>query len=164
MRIFVLDLKENNNVIQGFVFFIISSASSYYIILFHIIHIVIVNSYGPQKRRFLRRNSRILDLIFKFFKPGQNEVKKVEQSTPEENLKVFYFRMTPEDLTAIGIKNPAHRKKLKSEISKLNISDGIPSHIPVRRNMYFLTFPVKPGNINSFKGGICFVYVDIISK
>ena len=41
--------------------------------------------------------------------------------------------MTPEDLTAIGIKNPAHRKKLKSEISKLNISDGIPSHIPVRR-------------------------------
>merc|ERR1719219_1834973 len=39
-------------------------------------------------------------------------------------------RMTPEDLTAIGIKNPAHRKKLKSEISKLNISDGIPSHIP----------------------------------
>ena len=40
--------------------------------------------------------------------------------------------MTPEDLTAIGIKNPAHRKKLKSEISKLNISDGIPNHIPVR--------------------------------
>ena len=88
----------------------------------------------------------------------------MEQSTPEENLKVFYFRMTPEDLTAIGIKNPAHRKKLKSEISKLNISDGIPSHIPVRRNMYFLIFPEKLRNINSFKGGICFVYGDIIFK
>ena len=50
--------------------------------------------------------------------------------------------MTPEDLTAIGIKNPAHRKKLKSEISKLNISDGIPSHIPVRkRTLRFLRFP-----------------------
>ena len=41
------------------------------------------------------------------------------------------LRMTPEDLTAIGIQNPAHRKKLKSEISKLNISDGLPNHIPV---------------------------------
>ena len=39
--------------------------------------------------------------------------------------------MTPEDLTAIGIQNPAHRKKLKSEISKLNISDGLPNHVPV---------------------------------
>ena len=39
--------------------------------------------------------------------------------------------MTPEDLTAIGIKNPAHRKKLKSEISKLSIGDGIPNHVPV---------------------------------
>lgn len=40
--------------------------------------------------------------------------------------------MTPEDLTAIGIKNPAHRKKLKSEISKLSIGDGIPNHVPVK--------------------------------
>ncbi|XP_059094486.1 caskin-1-like isoform X2 [Tigriopus californicus] len=39
-------------------------------------------------------------------------------------------RMTPEDLTAIGIKKPNHRKKLKSEISKLNIGDGLPNHIP----------------------------------
>jgi len=39
-------------------------------------------------------------------------------------------RMTPEDLTAIGIQNPAHRKKLKSEISKLNITDGLPDYIP----------------------------------
>jgi len=39
-------------------------------------------------------------------------------------------RMTPEDLTAIGIQNPAHRKRLKMEISKLNINDGLPEHVP----------------------------------
>ncbi len=41
-------------------------------------------------------------------------------------------RMTPEDLTAIGIKKPNHRKRLKAEISKLNIPDGLPNFIPVR--------------------------------
>ena len=40
-------------------------------------------------------------------------------------------KMTPEDLTAIGIQQPNHRKRLKSEISKLNIHDGIPNFIPV---------------------------------
>jgi len=40
------------------------------------------------------------------------------------------FRMTPADLTAIGITKPLHRRKLKNEISKLNISDGIPNFIP----------------------------------
>ncbi len=40
-------------------------------------------------------------------------------------------RMTPEDLTAIGIQNPNHRKRLKSEIGKLGISDGLPNYIPV---------------------------------
>ena len=39
-------------------------------------------------------------------------------------------RMTPEDLTAIGIQNPAHRKKLKTEIARLAISDGLPAHVP----------------------------------
>ncbi|PNF26571.1 hypothetical protein B7P43_G13253 [Cryptotermes secundus] len=39
-------------------------------------------------------------------------------------------RMTPEDLTAIGIKKPNHRKKLKAEIAQLNISDGLPDYIP----------------------------------
>lgn len=41
-------------------------------------------------------------------------------------------RMTPEDLNAIGITKPAHRKKLKAEITRLNISDGLPDFIPVR--------------------------------
>ncbi|XP_018015356.1 uncharacterized protein LOC108672229 isoform X2 [Hyalella azteca] len=39
-------------------------------------------------------------------------------------------RVTPEDLNAIGITKPAHRKKLKAEISKLNIRDGLPDYIP----------------------------------
>ncbi|XP_014206021.1 caskin-2 isoform X2 [Copidosoma floridanum] len=39
-------------------------------------------------------------------------------------------RMTPEDLTAIGIKKPNHRKQLKAEIDNLNVGDGLPEHIP----------------------------------
>ncbi|XP_055955084.1 caskin-2 isoform X2 [Patella vulgata] len=39
-------------------------------------------------------------------------------------------RMTPEDLTAIGITKPAHRKRLKAEIARLNIPDGIPDFKP----------------------------------
>ncbi|VVC31753.1 Hypothetical protein CINCED_3A009285 [Cinara cedri] len=39
-------------------------------------------------------------------------------------------KMTPEDLTGIGIKKPNHRKKLKAEIGLLNISDGLLDYIP----------------------------------
>ncbi|XP_017782586.1 PREDICTED: caskin-2 isoform X3 [Nicrophorus vespilloides] len=39
-------------------------------------------------------------------------------------------RMTPEDLTAIGIKKPNHRKRLKSEIATLNLPDNLPDYIP----------------------------------
>jgi len=49
-------------------------------------------------------------------------------------------RMTPEDLTAIGIKKPNHRKRLKAEISKLNIPDGLPSFIPVNFHSDTLCF------------------------
>ncbi|KAM9819542.1 caskin-1-like isoform 1-T1 [Syngnathus typhle] len=38
-------------------------------------------------------------------------------------------RMTPEDMTAIGVMKPGHRKKLMSEISKLP-SDWLPDHKP----------------------------------
>ena len=34
--------------------------------------------------------------------------------------------MTPEDLTSIGIQNPEHRKRLRMEISRLSIPDGVP--------------------------------------
>ena len=36
-----------------------------------------------------------------------------------------------QDLTAIGITKPSARKKLKSEIGKLTIHDGIPDFKPV---------------------------------
>ncbi|CAG2117914.1 unnamed protein product, partial [Medioppia subpectinata] len=39
-------------------------------------------------------------------------------------------RMTPEDLTAIGITKPQKRQILKTEIQKLSIADGIPSFKP----------------------------------
>ncbi|CAF3904007.1 unnamed protein product [Rotaria sordida] len=35
-------------------------------------------------------------------------------------------RMTPEDLTAIGITHPSHRRKIKNEISRLHLPDGLP--------------------------------------
>jgi hypothetical protein len=39
-------------------------------------------------------------------------------------------RTTPEDLIAIGITNPLHRKQIKHEISRLTVSDGIPASVP----------------------------------
>ncbi|CAB1344274.1 unnamed protein product [Coregonus sp. 'balchen'] len=38
--------------------------------------------------------------------------------------------MTPEDLTAIGVTKPGHRKKMLSEISKLPSGDWLPDHKP----------------------------------
>lgn len=40
-------------------------------------------------------------------------------------------RMTPEDLTAVGIKKPNHRKRLKAELANLNVPDNLPDYIPV---------------------------------
>ena len=79
------------------------------------------------------------------------------------NYSLYIFRMTPEDLTAIGIKNPAHRKKLKSEISKLSISDGIPNHVPVSRITFY--FPWKYINYKfMYRGEIYFVYGHEVSQ
>ncbi|KAL0993401.1 hypothetical protein UPYG_G00107340 [Umbra pygmaea] len=39
-------------------------------------------------------------------------------------------RMTPEDLTAIGVTKPGHRKKISIEIGKLSIPDWLPEYIP----------------------------------
>jgi len=45
-----------------------------------------------------------------------------------------------QDLTAIGIKKPNHRKKLKAEIAQLNIADGLPEYIPVSTVLLFIIF------------------------
>ncbi|XP_038151186.1 caskin-2-like isoform X5 [Cyprinodon tularosa] len=39
-------------------------------------------------------------------------------------------RMTPEDLTAIGVTKPGHRKKISMEIGNLNIPEWLPEYIP----------------------------------
>uniref|UniRef100_A0A8I3WG44 Caskin-2 n=1 Tax=Callithrix jacchus TaxID=9483 RepID=A0A8I3WG44_CALJA len=39
-------------------------------------------------------------------------------------------RMTPEDLTAIGVTKPGHRKKIASEIAQLSIAEWLPTYIP----------------------------------
>ncbi|XP_008943628.1 PREDICTED: caskin-2-like, partial [Merops nubicus] len=39
-------------------------------------------------------------------------------------------RMTPEDLTAIGVTKPGHRKKISTEISQLTIAEWLPNYIP----------------------------------
>ncbi|KAF6728979.1 Caskin-2 [Oryzias melastigma] len=39
-------------------------------------------------------------------------------------------RMTPEDLTAIGVTKPGHRKKISMEINNLNIPEWLPEFIP----------------------------------
>ncbi|KAL5287761.1 hypothetical protein ACFFRR_008562 [Megaselia abdita] len=39
-------------------------------------------------------------------------------------------RMTPEDLTAIGITNPQHRERIKKHIDKLQVVDNLPDFVP----------------------------------
>ncbi|XP_044037430.1 caskin-2-like isoform X3 [Siniperca chuatsi] len=39
-------------------------------------------------------------------------------------------RMTPEDLTAVGVTKPGHRKKISIEINNLNIPEWLPEYIP----------------------------------
>jgi len=43
-----------------------------------------------------------------------------------------------QDLTAIGITKPSARKKLKSEIGKLTIHDGIPDFKPVSVSFQYI--------------------------
>lgn len=38
----------------------------------------------------------------------------------------------PQDLTAIGVTKPGHRKKIASEINNLNIPEWLPEYKPVR--------------------------------
>lgn len=47
-----------------------------------------------------------------------------------------------QDLTAIGITKPAHRKRLKAELSKLHIHDGIPDYKPVRHSTIQFILPL----------------------
>lgn len=59
-------------------------------------------------------------------------------------------RMTPEDLTAIGITNPHHREVIKAHIDELQVNDSLPHYVPVRtcyfqEELVFLTFLIFLG-------------------
>lgn len=59
-----------------------------------------------------------------------------------------------QDLTAIGIKKPNHRKRLKAEIAQLRISDGLPDYIPVsafRLMSILIDFATIFGRKNEYK-------------
>ncbi|CAH2307459.1 caskin-1 isoform X2 [Pelobates cultripes] len=45
-------------------------------------------------------------------------------------------RMTPEDLTAIGVTKPGHRKKIFSEINSLNIGEWLPDYKPANLTLW----------------------------
>ncbi|XP_056393125.1 caskin-1 isoform X4 [Hyla sarda] len=45
-------------------------------------------------------------------------------------------RMTPEDLTAIGVTKPGHRKKIFSEINSLNIGEWLPEYKPANLSLW----------------------------
>ncbi|KAM6424547.1 caskin-1 isoform 2-T2 [Liasis olivaceus] len=86
---------------------------------------------------------------------GEQQVKKVEPQSEGKSSEAVYqwlykfqlqlyasnfinagydiptiSRMTPEDLTAIGVTKPGHRKKIASEINNLNISEWLPEYKP----------------------------------
>lgn len=44
--------------------------------------------------------------------------------------------MTPEDLTAIGIKKPHDREKIKQHIDALQLPDSLPNYVPVSIKSY----------------------------
>lgn len=43
--------------------------------------------------------------------------------------------LSHQDLTAIGVTKPGHRKKICLEIGKLSIPEWLPNYIPVRNLM-----------------------------
>lgn len=48
-------------------------------------------------------------------------------------------RMTPEDLTAIGIKKPRHRERIKQHIDSLQLPDNLPHYVPVSESTFFFS-------------------------
>lgn len=46
-----------------------------------------------------------------------------------------YMCVVVQDLTAIGVTKPGHRKKISMEISKLSIPEWLPDYIPVRKHL-----------------------------
>ena len=56
------------------------------------------------------------------------------------NILILLVRMTPEDLTSIGIQNPEHRKRLRVEIGSA-MPESIPTLIPASIQISRLRIP-----------------------
>lgn len=52
--------------------------------------------------------------------------------------------LSHQDLTAIGVTKPGHRKKISMEIGKLSIPEWLPNYIPVRN----LISPLTQSSLN----------------
>ena len=69
--------------------------------------------------------------------------------------RVFIFSFDWQDLTAIGVTKPGHRKRISVMISQLSEPDGIPNYKPVRRKktLFYLRmsfyFPITFSNSQS---------------
>jgi hypothetical protein len=64
-------------------------------------------------------------------------------------------RMTPEDLTAIGITQPVIRKRLTAEISRLNIGDGLPQFKPTSVSEWLCMLCLDEYQSNLARDGYC---------
>jgi len=69
-------------------------------------------------------------------------------------------RVTPQDLTAIGITDPIKRSKIISEIKKLNLQDGIPSFKPANLNHWLSLLRLD----SCYYKSLCDQNIDTIDK
>lgn len=54
------------------------------------------------------------------------------------HLSIYVLASMLQDLTAIGVTKPGHRKKISMEIGKLSIPEWLPDYIPVRTFTFHL--------------------------
>lgn len=69
-------------------------------------------------------------------------------------------RVTPQDLTAIGITEPTKRSKIISEIKKLNLQDGIPSFRPASLSHWLALLRLD----SNYYKSLCDQKIDTIDK
>ena len=82
--------------------------------------------------------------LFPQFKCDLPRWRKRAENWRRKKMNTKMFFRTPEDLTAIGVKKPHHRKKLTTEIAKLDVPDLLPVRLPQVNSgiSWFFTFSV----------------------
>lgn len=61
----------------------------------------------------------------------KSKKERVTHDVPPDSLTSSVL-LSLQDLTAIGVTKPGHRKKISIEINNLNIPEWLPEYIPVR--------------------------------